>query len=334
MGSLFGGIQINELNQGKGQKDINTKLDAVSALVFRYFEVSVWFVEILGRRWLHYAGYPSPSFTPPEHVRLTNNYGLVSDGWYTIPEHARETLIHRLKLILDEQGKDKEWSMHSNSAVIFDLDGTLLDTIHDLTDAMNAALTKMGYPSRSVEECKYLVGDGVDVFARRALPTRSRHEKTVEELINIYREEYATRWTQKTQPYEGIVEMLSTLNDCGVPCAILSNKREATVAQSVSQFLPSVSFTEIRGARTSAPLKPDPTPALDIARNLDVAPEDVVFVGDTKTDMQTAVSAAMIPVGAVWGFRSADELSEHGARFLIQRPSELFSLLDVNSKKT
>ncbi len=221
--------------------------------------------------------------------------------------------------------------MQAALAVIFDLDGTLLDTIDDLTDAMNAALAKRGYPLRSVDECKYLVGKGVDVFARDALPHYARTPETVQALITDYRAEYAARWTRKTCPYAGIRETLTALNERGVPCAVLSNKHDTTVKQSVTQFLPSVSFAEVRGTRPSVPLKPDPTPALDIARNLAVEPANIMFVGDTKTDMQTAVSAGMLPAGALWGFRTEDELREHGARFLIRHPADLLPHLNPRS---
>jgi phosphoglycolate phosphatase len=212
-------------------------------------------------------------------------------------------------------------------AIIFDLDGTLLDTIEDITDAMNAVLRLRGYPTRSVEECKYLVGEGTEMFARGALPLEARDPETVGRMVVAYRAEYATNCARKTKPYPGIVGLLDGLTACEIPMAILSNKRDPVVKQEVSHFLPKASFAEIRGARPAVPLKPDPTAALLLARMLGTAPHTVVFVGDTKTDMQTAVSAGMVAVGALWGFRAADELRSNGAQYLIRRPTDIPSLL-------
>lgn len=217
----------------------------------------------------------------------------------------------------------------SVKAIIFDLDGTLLDTIEDITDAMNAALAQRGYPARSVEECKYLVGEGTEMFARGALPPEARDPETVARMVVAYRAEYATNWARKTKPYPGIVELLDGLSACERPMAILSNKRDPVVKQEVSFFLPDVHFIEVRGARPPVPLKPAPTAALLLARMLGTDPRQVVFVGDTKTDMQTAVSAGMVAIGALWGFRAADELRSNGAQYLVRRPTDIRSLFGM-----
>ncbi|MBN2301767.1 MAG: HAD family hydrolase [Lentisphaerae bacterium] len=215
-------------------------------------------------------------------------------------------------------------------AIIFDLDGTLLDTIDDLTDAMNAALANRGYPLRSVEECKNLVGEGTDVFAGGALPPDSRQPDIISNLINEYRAEYAKMWTHKTKPYPGIVKLLNDLADRHIPLAVLSNKRDAAVKEAVAYFLPNTQFSEIIGARNEIPLKPDAGAALSIAEKLGSRVQYTLFVGDTKTDMQTARSAGMIAVGVLWGFRTAKELKLNGANHLVSRPEEILNLPEIS----
>lgn len=214
----------------------------------------------------------------------------------------------------------------SPASVIFDLDGTLLNTIDDMTDAVNAALGQRGYPPRSVEEVKYFVGEGPEVFAEGALPSDARQPDIIANLIDAYRAEYAKVWTRKTRPYPGIVDALNVLGKCGVSMAVLSNKRDTVVKEAVTHFLPNIRFVKVWGTRLGTPLKPDPGAALRLAQCLGTAPECVLFVGDTKTDMQTARSAGMIAVGALWGFRTANELRSHGAQHLADRPASLLAL--------
>lgn len=210
--------------------------------------------------------------------------------------------------------------------VIFDLDGTLLNTIEDLAEAMNTALNHRGYPSRSVKEVKHLVGEGTDFFVRGMLPPQARRPDIIANLIDEYRAEYTKTWTKKTKPYPDIVDMLNAIKEQGIPVAILSNKRDAVVKQSVARFLPGVSFAEIRGAQEGVPLKPDATVALEIAARMGCDPGRLMFVGDTKTDMQTARAAGMIAVGALWGFRTAEELRANGSTYLVARPFDILNL--------
>jgi len=219
----------------------------------------------------------------------------------------------------------------SPAGVIFDLDGTLLDTIEDMTDAVNAALEQRGYPARSIEEVKYLLGEGPEAFARGALPSNARQTDIIANLIDAYRAEYAKIWTQKTRPYPGIVALLNVLDKRGIPIAVLSNKRDAVVKEAVAHFLPNTPFAEIQGARSGVPLKPDATAALCLANSLGSTPECILFVGDTKTDMETALSAGMIAVGVLWGFRTAEELRRHGAKRLVAQPSDILDLPEWNA---
>jgi phosphoglycolate phosphatase len=217
------------------------------------------------------------------------------------------------------------------SAVIFDLDGTLLDTIDDLTDAMNAALAAMGFPTHSVERCKHFIGDGVRLYVERALPPHARDEQTILKMIDRYRREYSARWRSKTRPYEGVPELLDLLRTRNIPAAVLSNKPHDFTKVCVQRLLPQWQFAAVLGEGPDVPKKPDASGALAIARQLGLAPREVLYVGDTNTDMRTAVAAGMYPVGALWGFRTAGELLDAGAAKLIERPLDLVGLIDTEA---
>jgi len=212
-------------------------------------------------------------------------------------------------------------------AVLFDLDGTLLDTVQDLADSVNIVLRRFGFPEHGTESYKYFVGDGVDQLAHRALPENHRDEATVTKCIKAIREEYSRRWANNTRPYEGIPELLDTLTARNTRMAILSNKPDDSTKATVSKLLPDWHFDPIVGASPSVPMKPDPEGALNIARSLNIPPNSFLYLGDTGTDMRTACAAGMYPVGALWGFRKADELTESGAKTIIKDPGELLGLL-------
>lgn len=209
------------------------------------------------------------------------------------------------------------------SAVIFDLDGTLLDTIGDIADSMNAVLSRHGFPRFSVQEYRYLIGEGAETLIRRSLPPGHRSDEDIRLRLEEMREEYSSRWHRATRPYEGVTELLSALGSRGVKTAVLSNKAERFTVEMTRHFLDPHRFDIIMGARTGHPRKPDPGDARDIAARLSLAPERVLFIGDTRTDMETAVRAGMYPLGALWGYRSAVELLASGAKGLAGAPSEV-----------
>lgn len=212
-------------------------------------------------------------------------------------------------------------------AVLFDLDGTLLDTIADLTDSMNLALKRLGFPGHDVRACKMFVGDGVEMFAFRALPENSRDQDMVEKCALLMRQEYRKRWARKTRPYEGVPELLDELARKNLKTAILSNKPDDATKEMVAELLAKWHFHPVTGAQRSMPKKPDPTLALEVSRQLRVAPERFLYLGDTSTDMRTARSAGMFAVGVLWGFRSAEELRESGAQVLVDHPRKVLELL-------
>lgn len=212
-------------------------------------------------------------------------------------------------------------------AVLFDLDGTLLDTLEDLADSMNFCLRSVGASVHPTESYKHFVGDGVTVLAKRVLPADRRDEQTIGRLVAAMRARYAEHWADKTQPYEGIGSMLDALAARGLALTVLSNKADDFTKLMMAKFFPGRRFEAVAGARAGVPLKPDPAAALEIASELAIPPADFAYLGDTGTDMRTAIAAGMYPVGALWGFRQREELLEAGAKALVPNPGEFEQLL-------
>jgi len=216
------------------------------------------------------------------------------------------------------------------SAVIFDMDGTLLDTIEDIADASNRVYVPRGLEPCSIEEMKSLVGDGAEELIRRVFVSRGKtspDDTEVAAILREYRREYEACWRAHSRPYEGIPELLAELSRRGVKTAVLSNKAQMFTGLMAEELLAPHRFDIVRGSLPGVPLKPDPTPALAIAAELGVAPAACAFVGDTNVDMTTARAAGMLAVGALWGFRTADELRANGADVLIATPAELLDVI-------
>ena len=213
-------------------------------------------------------------------------------------------------------------------AVLFDLDGTLLDTLDDLADSVNVTLESLGFPTHPVDAYRYFVGDGAEKMVRRALPETHREPEAVGAAVAQVRAEYGRRWAAKTRPYEGVPELLNALRERGVLMTILSNKPDDFTKLVVSKLLPERDFAVVLGARDAVALKPSPKAALEIADRLAIPPAQFLYVGDTDTDMKTATAAGMYAVGALWGFREGDELLAGGASVLIERPLDLLRYVD------
>lgn len=211
-------------------------------------------------------------------------------------------------------------------AVVFDLDGTLLNTLDDIADGMNHVLAEKGLPVHPVEAYKYFVGSGVGNLVRRALLPDSPPE-LADEAGEAYVKYYAEHSADKTRPYDGILPMLRRLNQLDIPIAVLSNKTHTAALAVVAQYFEGVSFAAVLGERQGVPIKPDPAGARELADYIGVAPGEILYLGDTSVDMQTAVNAGMTPVGVLWGFRKRDELEENGAAHIIGAPEELFRLI-------
>jgi phosphoglycolate phosphatase len=212
-------------------------------------------------------------------------------------------------------------------AAIFDLDGTLLDTLEDLADAMNLVLERNRLPVHEAAAYRYFVGDGIEMLVRRALPFEVEDEAILGRFVGEMRSEYDRRWSAKTKPYPGIPEMLDAAAAAGLAMAVLSNKPDGPAGRIVRTYFPSIPFRLVAGATFGRPKKPDPAAALDISARLGVAPRECLFMGDTAVDMQTAAGAGMFALGVLWGFRTAEELISSGARMLARQPADLIPWL-------
>ena len=212
-------------------------------------------------------------------------------------------------------------------AVIFDLDGTLLNSLNDIADSANNVLANHGFFTHKVDDYKIFVGSGIKELMTRALPEKERNPDAIDDYVKQYREEYAQNWNNKTKPYDGIAEMLFKLVSRHIKIAVLSNKLHAFTKQCVDELLPQWEFDIVMGFQDSIPPKPDPTGALEIARQLNFSPSRIIYVGDSDIDMQTGVAAGMHTVGVLWGFRTKDELQKSGAKTLIEKPQELLALI-------
>jgi phosphoglycolate phosphatase len=208
-------------------------------------------------------------------------------------------------------------------AAIFDLDGTLLNTLEDLADSMNCVLERNRLPQHEVAAYRYFVGDGIDVLVRRALPFHVAGENEFQRFVREMKSEYAGRWLNKTRPYPGILEMLAAGARDGLEMAVLSNKPDEATNEIIKALIPRHPFRIVLGATATRPKKPDPCAALEIASRFAIPSQEFLFIGDTSIDMQTACAAGMFPVGVLWGFRSAEELIAAGARVLLTEPADL-----------
>ena len=213
------------------------------------------------------------------------------------------------------------------SAVVFDMDGTLLDTLADISYSLNSVLEEEGYPTHSVEECRIMVGFGMRVLVRKALPESAHSDAITEPLLKKMQARYAEHWNDSSRPYDGIAGLLDAIDRLGLKKAILSNKPDRFTRQCAEELLAPWKFDVIMGFRESIAAKPDPTGALLVAQELGVEPASILYVGDSGVDMKTANAAGMYPLGVTWGYRPGDELLATGAARLVSTPEEIIPLL-------
>ena len=212
-------------------------------------------------------------------------------------------------------------------AVIFDLDGTLLDTLEDIADSTTSILAQRHFPTHGLDDYRRYVGDGVTMLIERALPEGKRTAPTIHECVQAFRDEYALNWNNKTKPYPGIYEMLNALTARQVKLAVLSNKPDDFTKRCVPEYFSQWPFHMVIGLNDSTPPKPDPTGARQIAARLNIKPAEILFLGDSGTDMKTAISAKMLPVAALWGFKPRAELEHDGVQAFIDHPKELLAFV-------
>lgn len=211
-------------------------------------------------------------------------------------------------------------------AVIFDLDGTLLNTLGDLRAATNHALEVRGLSPHSMEEIRQFIGNGIRLLICRAMP-EGTPEAEIDAALDDFKAYYAAHIHDRTVPYDGIPQLLTALRKRGIKVAVLSNKIDSASQQLIEYFFPEKTDV-VFGEHVGVPRKPDPTSCRMVMQQLGVQPEQVLYVGDSGTDMQTAKNAGLYAVGVTWGFRSKEVLLEYGADVLVHRPEQILQILD------
>ena len=210
-------------------------------------------------------------------------------------------------------------------AAIFDLDGTLAETLADIGNAMNHTLEQFELPTHPLDAYRYFVGDGVAKLAERVLA--EDRQDLCDDIVAGFKSYYQDHCMDTSRPYDGIPELLTELIARDIPIGVLSNKPNDATQEVMRSMFAQWPFTCVRGQMPGGPKKPDPSGAVAIAQMMALQPAECMFIGDTSTDMKTACNAGMYAVGVTWGFRDRDELVEHGAKTIIDHPSQLLDLL-------
>lgn len=213
-------------------------------------------------------------------------------------------------------------------ACIFDMDGTVANTINSIAYFANKALLKAGFPEIDTETYKTLVGDGAKVLVERMLDTVGASRERYEEVANEYNSKYHADFLYLTEPYEGILDMISKLKEIGIKVTIFSNKPHDTAIKVSDALFPDGCVDICYGAREGIALKPDPQGAYEILDELGINPEECLYIGDTGTDMQTGKAAGLYTIGVLWGFRGREELEENGADAIIMHPAEILDIVN------
>lgn len=215
---------------------------------------------------------------------------------------------------------------------IFDLDGTLLNTLNDLADSCNYILEKNHLPIHALDSYKNFVGNGMTQLIERALPSELKSDlEVIEKIKDEFIEYYTKHSSIKTTPYEGVIEMLKSLSSINIKLAVASNKFMEGAQALVNKYFSEIKFSSVFGQRTNVPMKPNPQIVYDIMNELGLTnKEEIIYVGDTGTDMQTAVNAGITSIGVLWGFRSEEELKKYGAEYTVKRPEEILRLVKNN----
>ena len=215
--------------------------------------------------------------------------------------------------------------------IIFDLDGTLIDTRRDIAEACNYALGKCGYPPRELDEYNMLVGRGIDNLFRSALPKGKADEDTVRVMRSHFVPYYNEHKCDYTRPYEGMMETLDTLSQRGMRFAVASNKYQEGTEQLVEKFFGEYDFVRILGQRDGKPIKPDPMIVKEAMEGLEGVTEDeVIYCGDSDVDMQTGINAKVKTIGATWGFRSKEELAAYSPWAMADKPKDIIDIIYGN----
>lgn len=211
-------------------------------------------------------------------------------------------------------------------AIVFDLDGTLLDTVGDIAAALNRALAACGLPTHEQKTVESFLGGGIRDAVMKATP-EGTSEEVIARVLELYRDDYIAHCTEKTVLYDGVREMVDCLAAQGFDMAVLSNKTEATAQKIVAHFFPNGEFTAVFGRVADRPLKPHIDAAKPVLEVLGLQPQEIAYVGDSNTDILFAKAVGMVPVATPWGYRSREELVEAGAELIAENPMELLDLI-------
>ena len=212
---------------------------------------------------------------------------------------------------------------------IFDLDGTLLNTIADLARSTNYALNKLGYPTHEIEKYNFMVGNGINKLFERALP---EGEKTEENVLRVRKEfipYYDIHNADDSRPYPGVPELLTDLQSADIQIAVASNKYQAATEKLIAHYFPNIHFTAVFGQREGISVKPDPTVVFDILKLANVEKDEVLYIGDSGVDMQTAANAGVTACGVTWGFRPKSELEEFKPTYIVDTTEKILSLITL-----
>ncbi len=217
-------------------------------------------------------------------------------------------------------------------AAIFDMDGTIANTLTDIFDSVNEMLEHYNFPRRTFEEVRQFVGNGARKLVQRCVPAEKTDDADfIQGALEYYNGCYFRNMTNTVAPYKGIMELLGTLNEKKIPVGVCTNKQHfAAIAIAEKIFAP-VKIDAIIGEGLGKPTKPDPTCALEIAENFGVLPEEVAYFGDSDTDMETANNAGFLAIGVSWGFRPESELQRSGAKIIIHTPQEIFEYITFDN---
>jgi len=213
--------------------------------------------------------------------------------------------------------------------IIFDLDGTLVNSLEDIADAMNSVLQNLNYPTHSYETYQYFIGSGLRNLVSKSLPSTHNEDKHIDHCYQLMIEEYSVNCTRKTKPYDGITELLDYLVSNNIKLSVFSNKSDELTKKITNELFPGY-FDPIIGLTVEALKKPNPSEAIEISKKLGLKTEEIIFVGDSCIDMQTATNANMHAVGVSWGYRPEDELIAQGAKHVLYHPLDLIQILQLD----
>lgn len=215
----------------------------------------------------------------------------------------------------------------NKKAIIFDLDGTLIDSLKDIAISANLVLEEFNLPIHDIFEYKNFVGGGASVLVDNCVPKNS-NEDLKEKVLNRFKEIYDQEHHLNTKPYDGINEVLEQLTKQNIKIGILSNKPHYFTCKYVEEFFSNYNFLEVHGQKENIPKKPHPKVPLEIADSFNIEPENIFFVGDSDVDIKTAINSKMIPVGVKWGFRGPRELIDNGAKYIVDTPKDILKLFE------